>query len=163
VMWVDSVESSTGSEEVFFGDDAGMVYQMCKGTSFDGDDLDWYFQLHFNHMKSPTSVKKYRGCTLELRGEGYAEFAFNYELGYGDEDLSQPTASSSEVSLKSSFFDEEYFDECYFDGQTLTPSRFDVCGNAENISLMFSGSGVVSSQISMSGATMLYTFTREKR
>ena len=33
-----SQESSTGSEEIFFGSDDGFVYQLGKGTSLDGDN-----------------------------------------------------------------------------------------------------------------------------
>jgi hypothetical protein len=56
-----------------------------------------------------------------------------------------------------------YFDEVYFDGRALAPSRFDICGAAENISLSFFGESAISAPITFSGATVLYSLLSEKR
>jgi len=57
---IDSYETLSGLEEVYFGDENGYVYQMEKGTSFDGGAIEAYITLAFNHSKSPTILKRYR-------------------------------------------------------------------------------------------------------
>lgn len=162
-VWVDSTETSDGQEEIFFGGQSGMVYQMEKGKSFDGADLPWSFNLHFVNFKTPSTMKRFRGLTIEIKGEGYAEFGFMYQIGYASEEYAQPSVVDVSASMEPTMFDEAYFDECFFDGVSLLPSRLELCGNAENISLIFYGKNNFSSPVTISGGTVLYSLTREKR
>ena len=86
-----SEEDVSGNEEVFFGCDDGFVYQMEKGTSFDGDNIYAYLYTHFDHGKSIEWLKTYHPpVTLEGRSTGYAEFDIGYELDYGKAETAQP-------------------------------------------------------------------------
>jgi hypothetical protein len=82
VTCIWSAEFNDGSEGIFFGSSDGQVYQMERGTSFDGDAIEAYIYLAFNHSKTPRQRKRYRQASFEVAGEGYAEFSFSYELGY---------------------------------------------------------------------------------
>src|SRR3954468_670985 len=103
VIW--SSEESDGTETIFFGSTNGMVYQMEKGTSFDGDAIEHYLYLAFNFSRSPRVSKHYRKCALEVTGTGYADFSFAYELGYASTDIPQPSQVTVVTSFSSVFWD----------------------------------------------------------
>lgn len=94
-----SEEDETGKEEVFFGADDGFVYQMERGTSFDGDNIYGYIYTHFDQLRMIQTDKTFHPpVTLEGRSSGYAEFDLGYELSYGDGDIPQPDNQTASLS-----------------------------------------------------------------
>lgn len=66
-------EDSSGGDIIFFGSDNGMVYQLDKGTSFDGAEIEAYFKASLNTIGSPERKKRFRKLVLErddLQQEG---------------------------------------------------------------------------------------------
>ena len=95
-----SQESATGVEEAYFGCDDGFVYQMERGTSFDGDNIYAFIYTHFDHGKSIEWSKEYYGpVTLEGRGAGYAEVDVSYALDSGSADVGQPDIQTGILPL----------------------------------------------------------------
>lgn len=66
VTCICSVDDPGGSERIFFGSDNGFVYEMDKGTSFDGEPIEAHLQLAYNHEGSPYVLKKWARVELEL-------------------------------------------------------------------------------------------------
>jgi len=163
VRCVWSAELSTGEEAVFFGDSNGFVYEMNKGTSFDGDNIAWGFSLAYNHLKSPTRMKRYRKAEFEVKGEGYCEFQFTYYLDYDSTYQAQPAYTTEITSLAPAIWDSFIWDAFFWDGVPLTPSSFLMAGSGRNISLSLSGSSDYYNQIRFSGALLQYSPTRDKR
>lgn len=167
VVWAESSETSTGEEVVFFGCASGKIYKWGVGMSFAGESIHWGFTTHYVNFKSSyvsaTMQKRFRLLTVEMSGDGYSEFSFSYSVGYGDQGYSQPTPVAARVAFDPSLFDDSYFDECFFDGTTLSPSRFDICGNAQNIAFNFFGSSYLSRPVIINGLNVLYSLTRETR
>ena len=124
-----------GSETSFFGSDNGYVYRLDAGTSFDGQEISANMVLVFNAINSPRVIKQYRRASLEITGTSYAEFSFNYELGYGSTEYEQPILRSYESNLVASFWDRVMWDAFIWDGRTLAPSEVEVEGSAENIAI----------------------------
>ena len=149
-----SSEDSDGSEVIFFGSTNGMVYQMEKGTSFDGEPIVHHMRLAWDWLKSPQLVKRFHSASLEVSGSGYAEFSFSYELGYGSTAIAQPGTISATTAFASSIWDEFQWDNFYWDGQTLMPSIVDLGGEAENISLLIHGSSDYHEAATFSGAML---------
>ncbi len=164
VVWIDSREGIDGTERVFFGGASGNVYEFDVGTSFAGSPIQWNFNTHYCHFKSPRTKKRYRGSvTVEMQGDGYAEFYWEYSLSSGSFDVSQPNLEPDVVNLSPTYFDQAYFDESYFDGIPMMQNSFEVCGTGENISVGFNGDSLVSSPLKFSGATILYSLLKEQR
>ncbi|MEE8307465.1 MAG: hypothetical protein V3R81_09380, partial [Gammaproteobacteria bacterium] len=96
-----SEEHSTGSEEAYFGCDDGFVYQMEKGTSFDGDNIYAYLYTHFDNAKSIEWMKEYYApVTIEGKGTGYAEIDVSYELDDGRAEVGQPDVQTAALPLR---------------------------------------------------------------
>jgi hypothetical protein len=156
-----SEEESDGSETVWFGSTNGMVYQMEKGTSFDGDAIEHYLNLVFNFFDAPGVLKGFKGCALEVTGEGYAEFGFTYELDYADSDSGSPGTQTSTISLSAGNWDDGgAWDVLFWDGRSLAPAVVDMEGSAENVSIILGGSSDYHSAIRFSGARVNYMIRR---
>lgn len=152
-----SGERANGEEAIYFGSDDGHVYQMEKGTSFDGDAIEYYIDLSWNFQKSPRMNKVYRDCTLEISGSGYAGFSFGYSLGYGSTSILQPDSQAIVTSFSSVFWDSFTWDAFVWDGSTLMPSVIDVDGEAENISLAIRGTSDMYEPFTITAALLHYT------
>lgn len=147
-----SSEESDGSETIFFGSTNGMVYQMEKGTSFDGEAIVSNLYLAWDWLKSARMLKRFHEATLEVTGGGYAAFSFSYRLGYASTEIAQPGTQEETTSFSPSLWDEFTWDDFVWDGQTLLPSLVDLGGEAENISLIISGNSDYHEPIRFSGA-----------
>ncbi len=61
-----SEENNAGVEEIYFGSENGFVYQLDKGTSFDGASVPAYIRPAFNHLGSPHLRKAIKGIEAEV-------------------------------------------------------------------------------------------------
>ena len=61
-----STETEIGFERVFFGSDDGWVFEAEKGRSFDGEKIEAFVRLPFNHGKTPTHEKRYYKSDLQV-------------------------------------------------------------------------------------------------
>ncbi len=141
VACCDETITSLGEEVTYFGssDGLGFVYQMDKGTSFDGASIDAHATLAWDAIKSPRILKRFRAASIEIQSNSYALVSFGYQLGYGTPNISQPTA----VSYANNFaaaptWDSFVWDNFIWDGVTLAPTDVDVTGTAENIQVVLS-------------------------
>lgn len=151
-----SAETNAGEEVMFFGSDDGYVYQMDKGTSFDGDAIEFFLELPYNFFGSPRVDKSYFDATIENAGEGYAAFSFGYSLGYGTTDLPQPGNQSVTTSFATVYWDAFTWDDFYWDGKTLYPNVLQMDGMAENVSLVVRGSSDYYAPLKFTAAIVNY-------
>ena len=156
--WAWSSELSDGTEVIYFGSTNGMVYQMEKGTSFDGANIDSWLDLARDFVRSPGLIKRFHSASLEISGTGYATFSFIYVLGYGSTQIAQPASQSVTTSFSSGSFDDAglVWDQidAVWDGQTLSPSMVDMPGEADNVSISIRGSSDYDDPIRFSGVNI---------
>lgn len=151
------------TEVSYFGASDGVVYQLDKGTSFDGDAIEAYIYLAYAFSGSPRLLKRYRSGALEISGSGYAAFNFGYSLGYGSTDIIQPDSQALVTSFAASFWDTGTWDSGFWDGRTLIPSSFDMDGEAENISMALTSSSDYYEPFTVSGGVLHMSPRREMR
>lgn len=163
VTCIHASEKNDGSEAIYFGSTNGMVYQMEKGTSFDGDDIEAYIFLAWNASGLIRQNKRYKRCAFECSGEGYSEFSFTYELGYGNTDIPQPGNQDLTFSFSASNWDAFTWDSFTWDGVTLSQSDVGMDGTAENVSLIVRSSSDYFSPATFSGAVVHYIPRRPLR
>lgn len=159
-----SAETYGGGDEVtFFGSDDGFVYQMDRGTSFDGGDIERSMTLVFNNSKLYRILKHYRRLTFEMVGDGYSVFQANYSLSYGSVETAQPNSTTNEITLGASYWDEFTWDEFTWDGTPLTPLSMAIDGDGQNISIQISAISDYYSSLKFSGVFLEYTALRYLR
>lgn len=157
---VFSGEMANGDEASFLGSSDGYVFEMEKGTSFDGAAIEFWMSLHFAHQKSPRQKKRYREVMFEVSGTGYSQFYFTYELGYGSSEYSQPGSVAIDASLAPAYWDSFTWDAFVWDGRALLPTYADLAGSAENISFIIRGSSDYHASFRISGALLQYSMRK---
>lgn len=130
--------NADGTESSFFGSADGFVYQLDRGTSFDGDVIGSYIGLTYNSIKSPRVIKRFRKASVEVASSAYAQFMFGYTLGYGVPSILQPEPTEHELDLTAVIWDAFVWDTFNWDAVSLTPSEIEMTGSAENVSLRIS-------------------------
>ena len=156
-------EKADGTEVAFFGSDSGQVFQMEKGTSFDGDEIEFSIDLAYNFQKMPRVEKGYKDATLEISGTGYAAFSFGFSLGYGSTDIPQPSLVSVTTNFSAVYWDSFTWDAFVWHGVTLMQNSLDIDASAENISLAIQGSSDIYVPFTLTGAVIHYASRRRLR
>lgn len=150
-------ETNSGEEVLFFGSDSGMVYELDKGTSFDGQAIDFVLELPYNFFGSPRVEKTFSDATLELGGAGYSAFNFGYKLGYGVSEIPQPAFQAVDRSFSSPIWGSFVWGEFVWNGLEVSPATLGMDGKAENVSLAIRGSSDYYSPLKITAAIVQYT------
>ncbi len=131
-------ELANGNDVSYVGALAGgYVYQLDKGSSFDGANIDASITLNWNFLKTPRTIKRFRGASVEMQGEHYASIQFNYALGYNSELIDQPQPVSYDSNLGGAGqWDVSSWDAFIWDGRTLSPTEVEMGGRAENVQII---------------------------
>ncbi len=158
-----SVEESDGSDGIFFGSTDGFVYQMDKGTSFDGGAIEYSIILHFMDLNAPGLIKAWKSMALELTGDGYAAFSFGYQLGYNSSLIVQPNYQTGAESFTPSHWDEFTWDDAWWDGATVSPQRFKLNSSSTNIAFAIYANSDMLKPVSFGGGVFRYIPRRYQR
>ena len=151
-----TAETNVGEEVLFMGSDDGMVYEMDKGTSLDGDVIEFALELPYNFFGSPRVEKTYSDATIETGGDGYAEFNFGYRLGYGSSDIPQPDFQPSARSFSSPLWGSFVWGDFVWNGLEVSPATLEMDGKAENVSLAIRGASDYYSPLKLTAAIVHY-------
>ena len=161
-----SAKDTNGAEVMFFGSSNGYVYQMEKGTSFDGEDILFHFFLNYNFVKNYIRVlKRFRKTALEIYAPDptYVEFNFGYSLGYGSLEYAQPDESAYDSYIQDVRWDAFYWEDFFWDTRGVGPIECETAGIADNISLAISGSSDRISSFTVNSAVLHFTPLRIMR
>lgn len=132
----DVTTLTTGAEAIYTGGNAGYVYQLDKGTSYDGAVISAYFVTGWDSINSPRILKRFRAAALEVQGSTYADIQYGYQLGYNNPQVIQPIATDAPLSFGAvPTWDSFIWDSFVWDGTGLIPTEVDETGTAENIRL----------------------------
>jgi len=163
VACVISGEDSTGKDVVFFGDDAGMVYQADKGSSFDGEEIESYIRLPFNNSKSPSLKKTYKKATIEMSAEVYTQLKFLPDFSYGDENIPAHVSSTVEAQGAGGYWDIDNWDEIFYDASIVAEPSFRIEGAGKNLGLIVYSTSATDLGHKLDGAIIHYIPRRLER
>lgn len=163
VLTITSEENPAGDEEIYFGSDDGYVYQLDKGTSFDGEVIDTLLQLHFDFINTVGYLKKFQALRLDVTGYGYTEYSFNYELSNGDVNEPQPDATTTILEFSEIRWDVGTWDVGNWDVATIQPVHEDLDGEGENVSIIIRTNSDEFLPLRMAGAFIRYLKRRAIR
>lgn len=150
-----------GAEVIYFGSANGFVYQMERGTSFDGAVIEAFFNLVFNFSGSYRGLKKYRRMTFEIAGSGYSEINSTYALSYGLSSSVQPDIINNVIPLSGEAWDSGYlWDLGVWDGKALSSLSIPITGNGENIAITLSSVADYFSPVKLSGVFLEFSNLR---
>jgi hypothetical protein len=151
---------------VFYASNTGMVYQAEKGTSFDGEPIEAYLTLAFNHSKSPRVLKQYRKAVFEVGGLGFAQFNMSADLAYATSEVPQLDASQvgfGDNSLGAGSWDAGNWDQATWDGAILLPAELPITGVAQNMGMRITQFSDYFEPLNFYGVLLHYTPRRQMR
>lgn len=151
---------TTGEEVIYGCGYDGHVYQMEKGTSFDGANIDWYVQLNFDQIQSPRILKRFLKMAIEIQGTTYTEVLMSYMLGYGNLSIAQAAAILYPSNFTSAKWDSMNWDHFFWDGQTLIPTEAEMIGTGENVAVTLSGTGNYSKPFTINSLILSFIMRR---
>lgn len=143
VFCTDDTDLTDGGMTSYYGSSNGdgFVYELDRGTSFDGDNIDAYIVMAWDPIKSPRILKRFRAASIEMQGDAYAAISFGYQLAYGSPDVGQPANTNYASGFSGPpVWDSTsmVWDNFVWDGRTLMPTNVDMTGTAENVQFILS-------------------------
>lgn len=156
VTCCSSSEDSNGREKMYFGSDDGFVYQLDKGTSFNGSAIEALIKFHFNNLRSPSKKKRIKKITMELDAPINTYLAAEIEYNYG------------EYSNQQKFFDFEQpggiwgvdtWGAFVWGGRSVASAPLYCDGTCENFSITVYHSGMWELQEEESGFPITFPYT----
>lgn len=161
-IWTDTFD---GVERTFFGSDDGFVYEDNKGTSFDGEPIEAWLRLAFNHSKSPAQRKRYRRAIMEATVDSFCSVNMSYDLGYGSPQVAPPALMDQTplVGAQGGYWDAFTWDRFVWDSQTVIAPSVTLDGTEKNISMVFYSNRAQDDPHTLQGVTMMHTQRRNER
>lgn len=138
-----SSQMNDGTEVLFIYATDGYVYQLDKGSSFDGENIGAYLTLNTCYAKSPMLIKSWRQCRLDIKGDNYAQISLGCKIESDTDESSTQNTQTFDSNMSSIWnFDTPgiYFDTpgLYFDGKGLSPEKLQLEGDGEGIQITIS-------------------------
>jgi len=163
VYTVCSSEDSVGDEILFFGSDDGYVYQMDKGTSFDGSTVEAMLRFSYYHYDSPTRDKRFRKIQFELSGDSSISLQFQPDYSYSDPDV--PAARSRNLSIDGSggYWNIDNWDDFNWTGQIVSTSEENLDGIGTNMGMLILSEATYEQPHILQGVTVHYSPRRIRR
>lgn len=163
VTW--ECELTNGDSVSYFGATDGFVYQLEKGTSFDGANIDAMLIMNWDVLKTPRFKKAFKHATMELLSPVYAAIQFSYVLGYGTPEIDMSNAYNL-VTENQGFglWDSgAIWDDLHWDGQNLQPSEVDMTGSAESVQIAILATNDYIDSFTINSLIYSYTMRRALR
>jgi len=124
----------TFGEVILFVSDDG-VYRMDVGRNFDGEPIDSFALMSFNHMKSPRLRKAFRRLALEIEADnGYVKFQAGVDVDYSGPDAKQSPEQPVDAN-SSTLWDVGNWDDLTWDAYGQSPVSMSIDGTGKNVSL----------------------------
>lgn len=157
-------ENSSGLEEIFFGSNDGYVYQMDKGTSFDGDPIEYVLRLPFNNLKSPRSKKRFFKAILEIEAPGGTTLQFTPDFSYGDSSIPKAVQQSLDIESGAAYWNEGslWGDFMWGTGVSGDAEAY-IDGSGLNMAFLIRGSSTYDESHTITSVLLHYTVRGLKR
>ena len=150
-----SAYGSSGEEELLFGDASGFVYQLDKGTSFDGDAIESFVRFHYAHLDSPQQKKRLRKLVLELDATQETEISLAVEFDYAAQLPNDP--QSFDIAAGGGIWGVDDWDSFIWDGQDVGTAEAYIDGTARNFAIIMYASSTYTEPHTLQGVTAQYS------
>lgn len=121
----------------FFGDITGFVYQIDKGSSFDGEDIQAQATTTYTAARNTRVKKRFRKASMEISTDtsSYVEIMATFSLGYGSTEYAQPAGNTESLFLSQPRWDAFTWDAFTWDAKSINPLEIELNGTAENVAI----------------------------
>lgn len=160
--FVYSGEDMLGNDVCYFGDADGFVYQMDRGTSFDGGPIESVFRSPSLHQNTPHTRKAYRRLFAEIEAGNYLEISAKTELSFGAPGT-PVSGGDMQVSGGGVLFNESEWNDAYWDAETFASRGVPLTGTGNNISVVMYSNSAITTEHTIQSLEIHYLLRRLRR
>ncbi|MEO1169922.1 MAG: hypothetical protein AAFW97_14550 [Pseudomonadota bacterium] len=163
VKCICSAEGPDQMERIFFGSTDGYIYELDKGKSFDGEEIEAFVQLPYVHMGNPRYLKRPKKVILELVAPPF--LTLNMAMEYDYSGAEQYTTAKGEATAQGGggFWGRDDFSAFFWSAAVEGQLEADVEGQGKNMSvIIYSVSATVSSFVLQSAIIDYYVRGRAR-
>jgi hypothetical protein len=152
-----------GVETVIFGDENGNVYDMDKGTSFNGTAIMSLLRPQYYHYKSPNRRKRFRRLLLEAEASTNVTFSVVPDFGYSSGDI--PRAISHDFSMYGSggFWNDGEWNDFNWSVPISPNTPVRIAGIGSNLSPLFYHESATDSSFTLYGMVTDFDYRGQMR
>ena len=152
-----------GVERCFVGTEEGFVYELNQGTSFDGEEIEAYLQLPFNHSGNPRLLKRYHKLELEVNGDPGTEIGLVTQFNGGD--IEQPLSDELSLTIEGGggLWGIASWGEFMWSSPLVASAEFWIDGMGVNMSPIFVSRQSTVPSYTLSGVTAVFSPRGGKR
>ncbi len=143
-----SGDDSTKSERVFVGSSDGYVYELEKGPSFDGSNIESWAMLSYHHYGTPRNKKRYRRAALDVDAPEALTLKVRADFDYGNKSSNEITRA---VVANTGLWDDDAWNTYSVAMDPASQETFPVYGSAKNMGLSIYHSGKQNTTFRISG------------
>ena len=163
VYAVCSSEDSSGDEILFFGSDDGYVYQMDKGTSFDGSAVEAMLRFSYYHYDSPTRNKRFRKIQFEMSGDSTISLQFQPDYSFSDPDVPAGRTRNLNIEGSGGYWNIDNWDTFNWSGQIVSTAEENLDGVGTNMGMLILSEATYEQPHILQGVTVHYSPRRIRR
>ena len=149
-----SEEDTDGTERLFFGADDGIVYEMGKGTSFDGQARECYAVLTHHAYGLPGYRKNFKEANIDIRSEGASSVQVGALYDYEEPGTPQQDPTSNTVYGTGGKWDIDNWNEFTWGSPRIGQYRRRLGHSGETCALVFYSSSIYDADYTLEGHTM---------
>jgi hypothetical protein len=152
------IDANVDYEGVFFGGEDGFVYEMNRGTSFDGEEVVAFAALAFNNVGLPAQRKRWHKATLEIDAEPGTRIGLTAEFAYGGPEQPPSPEESFTVTGGGGFWNRANWDEFFWSSPVQGIAEAYIGGLGRNISITVLSDATHEEPHTLSSMTLNFTY-----
>lgn len=152
-----------GVERIFVGAEDGYIYELNKGTSFDGATIESYIQLPFMHQGDPRTLKRYHNLELEMRGDRGTRIAILAQYDYGNDEQPNPFSGDVDLASGGALWDLANWDDFIWSAPLVDQAQTYLDGTGFNIGVILASNQDDVSSYIFEGMTLVFSPRGSKR
>ena len=158
-----SAEDALGDEIVFFGSSDGYIYQMDKGTSFDGGEIEAILRTAYYHYDTPTRDKRYRKVQFELSADSSVSLKFQPSYSFSDPNVPEARTRDLNIEGAGGYWNIANWDAFRWTGQIISTSEENIDGVGTNMGILILSEATYEQPHILQGVTVHYSPRRIRR
>jgi hypothetical protein len=159
--WFD--KNQAGNEEIYFGSENGWVFQLEKGNSFDGEDIEAFIRTSFYHYKTPQQRKRFFYVALNISSQAGSMISAMPDFSYSSENVPQARSMDLSVPGSAGFWGASEWDKFIWSGVVAYNGQISIDGIGDNMGLFIYSKSSTENPHILYGATVNYSMRGENR
>ena len=158
-----SGDDEQGGELSVFADDAGQVFRMDTGTSFNGQAINTYLTLAYNHFGSPVVRKRFRRAYLDIQAQDAIDISLLPTFDFGDERIPRHGVQFTQALAAGGLWGIDTWGGFAWGTPILDMRNIHIAGSGTHLGVVISTSSVTAKPHTLLGYTAQFDARRLKR